>query len=229
MRPWVSSIPALLAGIILSACMSQPLVTDSPNLGDQPRGANAQSIERWQLRRQRLLALTDWNISGKVGVRSGKKGDSARLLWARDDERHDIQIYGPLGGGRVRLLMTPAGAELRDKKANVERAATASILLQNQLGWRVPFDELMWWVKGLPAPGTVENYSLDNIGLLQTLTQLGWQVQFNSYRNWDGIVLPQKLTLIALPGVVSITDDDGPREDLTVRVVIRRWQMPRES
>jgi outer membrane lipoprotein LolB len=79
------------------------------------------------------------------------------------------------------------------------------------MGWPIPVEALQWWVRGLAAPGIVEDEQLDSQGLLTSLDQLGWRVEFNRYDSKAGVALPVRL--------------DARRDNYRVKLAIGRWQL----
>jgi len=91
-------------------------------------------------------------------------------------------------------------------------ANAVDALIQKQVGWPVPVNALQWWVRGLVAPGAVDEQQLDNGGLLTKLQQFGWQIDFNRYASDAGVPMPTRL--------------DVRQENYRVKLAISRWQMP---
>lgn len=202
--------------VVSSGCVSQPT---APPPGD-PDAA-------WQERVASLADIDGWEVKGKLAVKTHKRGGQANMLWKRDGEAHNINLYGPLGGGRVVLTRDAGGATLRDNKKRVYQADTAEELLYRVAGWQVPFRAMRYWVLGLPDPGEEYEQSVDDWGRLQTLRQAGWQVEFVEYRDFQGRVLPRKFHMTALPDARHIVNDQYEENDqVRVRVIIKRWRFP---
>jgi outer membrane lipoprotein LolB len=79
------------------------------------------------------------------------------------------------------------------------------------MGWPIPVDALQWWVRGLAAPGAIEDEQFDVDGLLINLRQFDWNVEFGRYKSQDGIELPIRL--------------NATRENYRVKLAISRWRM----
>ena len=209
----------LAAGLVilvvaLSGCVS---TTTVPPV-DNPAAA-------WQDRVQELSGIDWWEVKGKLAVKTHKRGGQATMLWKRDGEDHNINLYGPLGGGRVVLTRDRNGAILRDSKKRTYRASTAEELLYRVAGWQVPFQAMRYWVLGMPNPSEEYEQSVDDWGRLQTLRQAGWEVEFVEYKDFDGRELPRKFHMTALPGKQHIVEDSLDESDqVRVRVIIKRWR-----
>lgn len=201
--------------LFLSACASTP----STAIPADPARA-------WQQRVSALLAIDSWEVKAKLAVKTHKRGGQANMLWRLDHEDHSINLYGPLGGGRVILTRNAEGATLKDNRKRTFHAPTPEELLYRVAGWQVPFASMRYWVLGVPEPGMQYEESLDRWGRLQTLTQAGWEIEFIEYRDFDGRELPRKFFMTALPGTIQLVDDKfGDSDEVKVKVIIKRWRL----
>ncbi len=55
------------------------------------------------LSRPEPMAPADFRLGGKIAVRGGAEAFSASFDWAQRGETYDVEFWGPLGQGRVRL------------------------------------------------------------------------------------------------------------------------------
>jgi outer membrane lipoprotein LolB len=173
----------------------------------------------WLTRQKGLQALAGWELRGRVALRTRDDGWQASLVWTRQQDRHDIDLSGPLGSGHMRLTQDRHGAQLRDSANKVLHAADVESLLIRATGWRLPFDGLNYWVLGLPAPGASGAQDIDAWGRLRTLRQSGWDIEFLGYAEFAGTELPSKL-FIRREQVATVAG-----ETLEVRLVIDRWDL----
>jgi outer membrane lipoprotein LolB len=196
----------------------------------------ADSERLWQERRQKLAPLIDWEIRGRMALRTDTEGWHATIVWVRADDRHRIDLSGPLGRGHLRLSRDREGAELEDTDGNVMRAERGEDLLVQATGYRVPLEGLDFWVRGLPLPGRALELELDPRGRLRGLKQDGWDIEYLAYANHGDYELPSKLFLrrrqvaaendvpgrasAAGGGATGVGEHNG---DVEVRLVIERW------
>ena len=187
--------------------------------------ANVNTTGHWSVHREQLLTLSDWTLSGRMAVRTGERGGTASLLWRRAGQHDRVILFGPFGSGRIGIVKDENGAELQDGQQRVYHGDTAESVLMQGVGWHVPFRELGFWVRGLPAPGVIDDLVLDAEGRAAHISQHGWNVDYRAYRAVDNMVLPSKLFIAARPGTVRITADDGTYlgDQLSVRIIIRTW------
>lgn len=182
----------------------------------------------WQSRQSQLLLLNTWDIQGRVSARSLSNGWQASLRWARDERRHEIDLWGPLGRGHVRLTLDDSGAQLRDSDQNTYYADDAQQLLFETTGWWLPFDGLNFWIKGVPIPDTPNQHILDESGRLMTLKQLGWNIRFMRYRRFGSFEFPGKLFIkreMANDSVMGSREYEGEIPVLEVRLVVEKWML----
>ena len=131
----------ILLCLLLAGCATQPAV----ERGDREA--------LWRMQQETNRLMKQWNLKGKIGLRTGEKGSSATLKWAYSRTGQEIELYGPFGGGRIHIAVTPDQAVLRDTRGTVITGVTAREVLHRKLGWHVPFDELILWSRGLPSRG----------------------------------------------------------------------------
>ena len=82
-----------------------------------------------------------------------------------------------------------------------------------QLRLDLPVSNLLWWIRGLPAPESRSRITLDSESHLAQLEQDGWKVEYQRYVEQNGYALPERLKLYG--------------QDLEVTLVIKDWQ-PRQ-
>lgn len=211
MRIWLAALLAALAAGCAVAPERRP--------AEDPRAA-------WQLRQSQLADTTSWQIQGRLSARTAEEGWQASLRWVRERDRHEIDLWGPLGRGHVRISQDRFGAELLDAERNRYRAPSGEALLLDATGWRVPLDGLNYWVLGIPVPQRPAREVLDDAGRLQRLQQLGWSIAFERYERDGTLELPRRLHLRrqAAEGERRPTEADAPL--LEVRLVIERFRVP---
>ena len=175
-----------------------------------------------------LEEVRDWELRGKLGVRTDHKGSSATLVWQRTGDDHRIRLFGPLGGDRIIIEQDPGGAVLRNSKRKTWHGDSAREVLYQSIGWHVPFDEMTRWVVGLPANGGPYRDERDEDGRLKSITQLGWEVRYLEYDDPAQPDLPSRVHLVALPettGKLVYAETGEHVSRLEVRLVVKRWNL----
>jgi outer membrane lipoprotein LolB len=177
-------ITLLAAAALMTACETTPEVVPV----DDPERV-------WAARQTVLASVVEWTAVGKLGLQSAEDSWSAGLDWHQLPDSFAIRLSGPLGQGLMELSGSPGLVEMRTAD-DVYRARSAEELMQTHAGWQVPLSGLRHWILGRPDPDApVGELELDAAGRIASLRQLGWQIRYDRYGEFDGIVLPTKLTL----------------------------------
>ena len=155
---------------------------------DDPEGG-------WAERLAVLATVVEWTAVGKLGLQSAQDSWSAGLTWHQLPDSFAIRLSGPLGQGMMELSGSPGLVEMRTAD-DVYRAGSAEELMQSHAGWQVPLSGLRHWILGRPDPeAPVAELELDPAGRVASLRQVGWRIRYDQYDEFDGVVLPTKLTL----------------------------------
>ncbi|MFT5258493.1 MAG: outer membrane lipoprotein LolB [Saprospiraceae bacterium] len=218
--------------ILLALLLSNGCVVNTTDIVVIEEGPNPQLLALWQVHKAQAAAVVDWRIRGKLAVKASKKGGHASLRWNKAGIVEHLEVFGPLGGGRVEIDTDENGAILKDTQGKILRGLEMEPLLQQRLGWPLPFNKLSSWVRGLPASDTQAMQFNEN-GEISSMNDSGWQVSFPKYQSvshstvtGEAINMPQTIELNALPGTLKVYDDKGEYlgEDLFVRLIIKSWQ-----
>jgi outer membrane lipoprotein LolB len=162
-------------------------------------------------RKAKLNATTEWGLSAKISLDDGQDGGSGKLNWEIRNDRSELDFHGAFGRGAWNLQIGPDDALLKMSDGSEQAAASVSELIRVHLGWPVPLDALQWWVRGLAAPGDIEGEELSSDGLLISLRQFGWNVDFSRYDSVEGLDLPVRL--------------NANRDNYRVKLAISQWRM----
>jgi outer membrane lipoprotein LolB len=186
--------------LLIVGCVHTPNLTPPPNL--QAHQAQVEKLQRWQ-------------INGKLGVRSPGDSGSASLKWQQAPEFFFIYLSGPLGQKRMEIQGNEKQVELRQNGQAPLKARSAEALIRKASGWKMPVNQLSYWVRGIPAPDArITRLEQNEQGLISLMHQAGWTLGYSNYRDQtlDGQTL-------ALPG--KITAEQG---DIRLTLIIRTWQ-----
>ena len=186
--------------VVLHACTGVPVKEFAPG-----------NKAAYQARADQLVSIHKWNFVGKLSLDDGEQGGSGRLQWDVKHERSELDFHGAMGRGAWHLQISPEGAILKEADGTEQTAAGVNALIQDRMGWPIPVDALQWWVRGLAAPGVVADEVLDPDGLLLSLEQFGWSVDFNRYDSVAGVAMPVRL--------------DVGRGSYRMKLAISRWRM----
>jgi len=160
-----------------------------------------------------------FDLRGKLGVVQADESFSARFLWRQQAAAFRIDLWGPLGQGRVQLAGDEHTLELRDGDGSVISSGPPEAVMNRHLGWSLPLAVLPHWVRGRPAPNTsVAARVADEEGRLTAFRQLGWHVELERY---------QRLSVGAADGEAAYLPHrvTARRGAYRVRLAISEWQI----
>lgn len=129
------------------------------------------------------LESTQFTVQGRMGVRNGAETFSSSFNWVQASDGFQIELWGPLGQGRTRMVGSAQDVTVYAANGEVYREPDSATAMQRWLGFSVPIDALSSWIQGIPAPGyPAEGVIRDEEGDLRGLGQLGWVLVFSDYR-----------------------------------------------
>lgn len=185
MNTRINALTIIVVSALISACAA-------------PR-MDAPVNENWQARRNVLAAITTWEFTGRIGVRDENEAHSSRIRWRQQDEQYVINLWGTLNAGATEITGSPTLVTLQQEGKAVLMAATPEALVEEQLGYELPVSQLSYWIKGIPAPGSIAAPSFNEENHLITLLQDGWAVQYMAYTNYDTESLPTRIRIEKAP------------------------------
>ena len=152
-------------------------------------------------------AADGFHARGRIALRDGKDGFAANFDWRQQGERYRIDLWGPLGQGRLRVLGDDAALTMTDARG----AVVDGDALRQQFGWSVPLAALRHWLLGRcqPALPPCERYQ-DPGGELAGFAQHGWRVRLSDWRQGPDAPLPGR-----------IVATEGERR---IAVAVREWR-----
>jgi outer membrane lipoprotein LolB len=155
-----------------------------------------------------------FEASGKLAVAEGERSLTARFRWRQSGNTFAIELWGPLGQGRLRL--DGDGDELRvlDAKGTVLLRGSHDEVMRRELGFTLPLAVLPDWVQGRPHSGLpVAAEVRDASGQLKQFRQLDWVVDFANWRPRTGDADPR-------PGRITAS-----RGAYRVRLAVSQWHL----
>lgn len=199
-----------ISSIALSACVSAPGIKPTPD-------SASQALNQAHLRH--IAEIQHFSVQGRIGVQTDGKGFSGGLHWQHHAPNDDIALYSPLGGQVASIIKTPQLVTLLDANGNSITANDAETLTQTALGWQLPLSGLADWSLGRPARSVIQGSTWDAQGLLTTLNQDGWKIEYQNYAEQNGYLLPGKIILksdkVNLKLLVDSWTNIKPHKDLS--------------
>ncbi len=192
----------LLAGLLmLTGCVSVP--------GTAPTGLPDESA--WQLRRVQLEKLADWELQGRVGIINGKDGGSGSMEWKQRGQFLAFSFRGPFGAGALQVQGDANALWVRSSRGDDFITTDPEQDFSQRLRLPLPVLSMRYWMLGLPDPHAAFTKTVDTKGLLVTLTQRGWHVDYQAYATFSGYDLPTRLQI--------------ERDSVQIKVAVNEWQL----
>jgi len=201
----------LVIAIACISCLSGCVTRNVTNTADSKPAPS--SVEQ---REAKLLALTQFQFNGGLGIWTDEQSISTRINWLQQPDNLSVNLSGPLGIGNLRMSQEGQSTTVIRGDQVVASGPSADRVLQQALGLQapVPLKQLQMWVRGLP--GNASSVVRDSQGRLASLRfkdagGTTWQARFKRYTISDSTYLP-----------ALVTASGGP---YSIRLTLRNWQI----
>ena len=127
----------------------------------------------------------DMVLSGKIKITQGGKTSTSNFRWTQTSSGFDAYFWGVMGAGTTRLYgnSETLSIESRDLRAS----GPAEEILQEQLGWSLPVELLLAWVRGVPEAGMpVDKLQRNADGAVESFEQRGWRLRLEGFDGAEG-------------------------------------------
>ena len=188
-----------IIGLLMVACATLPASNAPLN----------QSLS-WPTRQASLNQFNTWKITGLISIRDQQQSQSANVVWVQNGQEYTISIFGPLGFGGLILKGQPGIVTLKEDNGQKFTATTPEELITETSHWVLPVSNLVFWIRGLPAPGLPSQLQFDRYSHLSVLQQEGWKISYQKYTGANQLDLPSTMILTHPP--------------LTIKIVISEWK-----
>jgi outer membrane lipoprotein LolB len=166
----------------------------------------------WQQRQTELNNLQTWTAEGSLSVTFDHKTDIAYFAWQQNAKNYGIDLHAPLNLKQLQLVGNDKQVTLWESETSIS-APTPEALLKERLGWTLPIANLVYWIRGVPAPTSattpIATQQLDNFNHLTHMQQQGWDIQYVDFQAINNIDLPHIIYL--------------QTEGLKIKIVIKKW------
>ena len=167
--------------------------------------------QAYQQRADIINAWPQWGLAGRISLDDGDEGGSGKLKWSVQPGNSELDFYAALGRGAWHLQISPDRAVLTEANGTRQSAGSVNDLIRERMGWPLPVEALQWWVRGLAAPGPIDDREMDSSGLLVSLQQFGWRVEYSRYDDGGLVSMPKRL--------------NATMKDYRVKLAISQWRL----
>ncbi|HET9113038.1 MAG TPA: lipoprotein insertase outer membrane protein LolB [Burkholderiales bacterium] len=179
------------AVLALSGCATSPLAQPPATLNAVPESA--------------------FDLGGRIAVRYGNESSLANLHWRHQRGSDKLTLSTPLGQTVAVMTRDSQGVTFTDSNRQVHTAPTLEDLSQQMLGWRLPLQDLTYWVVGSVIPQQAYRVRTDTASGAIELAQSDWLVTYKRWTIVNGKELPSNLIVTG--------------HGVTVRLVISDWRL----
>lgn len=160
-----------------------------------------------------------WSIQAKLGIKNGADSGSVTVNWHQEGDRYAIQLSGPFGQGNAKLSGNNQSIRIEQPGKETLYSNNPKALIQQTFGWDLPLQHLPYWIRGIQNPQSDQNiqHATTNTqhnenGLLSTLTQFGWTLEYSRYRPQQQRLAPHKIR--------------AKNDAVTLTLIIKKWVFP---
>jgi len=158
---------------------------------------------------EKILAIDDWRLLGRLSVRSPSQSWLTTLEWKHEVFIDDLTLSTALGGVVAKLIYSVHGIAISDTNGVLQRTSEGE--LQSLLGYSPPLDHMKYWVRGLPSPEIQLPMNIEYFDDTMIFKQDGWDVQLERFNKRGDVVLPSKISLV--------------KKGLKIKLVVDEWLM----
>lgn len=186
-RSLFARITVLLGALLLSACSVLPQASRQLTTLDHP---------------------DSFAIHGRFSLTHEDKNYLGRLDWRHDGPNDTLILSSPLGQALAEIVSDASGARMTQSNGRSHAADSAAQLIESLLGYPLPLDKLVDWLRGSDARDGQRSY--DALGRLQSRQDAAWRIDYE-YDADDKHALPARL---------FVERADG----LRLRLRIEQWE-----
>jgi len=177
-------------------------------------------VSDWAKQRENVRLLAEWEMRGRMAVKVENDPEASgqvSVKWLQLDEVSKIRLSGPLGAGALLLIWEPERVSVSnndgEKTLEYKGPGAAERFISQELGWAFPADSIRYWVRCLSAPSVApDSTRRGEKGELVSFNQYGWRIDCARYGEFDGYVLPTRITM----------EGRGVR----LRLAVSDWRLP---
>ena len=154
-----------------------------------------------------------FELSGRISVRQGQRGDFGQLRWTRAKDAQKIVLLSPLGQTVAEISQPDNQPAMLRVGSEIRTASNFEALAHEALGANVPIHDIAYWIQGLTdaQSGAASIGENDVAGRPQRLSHAGWEIHIEGYRRLGEATIASRLTAV--------------KDDSVIKIVIDEWKL----
>ena len=119
-------------------------------------------------------------LSGRIKITQGEQISTFNFRWSQTERGFDAYFWGVMGAGTTRLFGDAETLSIEGR--DVRASGPAEEILRERLGWSMPVELLLSWVRGLPDGRLdVTEIQRDEDGVVIGFRQAEWRLRFAGF------------------------------------------------
>lgn len=159
-----------------------------------------------------LQEIEEFRMEGRLSLNTGRRGYSGTVSWEQNDDIVDFRFRGPFGFGGFRIHGDPGQLRVKTTAGDELLLRDPEREMTERFGWSLPVHSMRYWILGVPDPALPASEVPAADGPLESMEQGGWLLNYDSYSEAEGLLLPRRL--------------DMERGEVRIRVMTDRWDIP---
>jgi outer membrane lipoprotein LolB len=198
---------AAFGGILIGTLAGCAQIPIQPEIS----AAQQQSLmPTWQRHALAIRNQRDWQCIGRIAIRTETQGGTVNLDWKQAGDFSRVTLSAPLNQGVVELTGQPNLMMITDSSGNQEITRDPQTTIAKLTGWQIPITALPDWIRGIPHQPNA-SFNLNAQGLLQTLHDSGWTIEYEQYMPVAALNLP-------MPKKINVSKDN-----VVLKLIVDSW------
>ena len=156
-------------------------------------------------------AYASWTATGRLALAANGEGGSGSFTWEQRADATTLSLRGPLGAGALQVTAEGDDLNVTDDQGRSLDTGQTRALLRERLGADLPWNDLRYWMLGVPAPDSPARVADAAKAPLRVIEQADWRIGYDAFRPTQGVSLPARFTAI--------------REGVRLKVTVDEWQV----
>lgn len=123
-----------------------------------------------------------FTVTGRLSVSYKDQAITTTFDWQHSVDTDLVDLSGPLGQTVARIKGSSKGnITLQATDGQIIEANSWRALAEKGLGWPLPVDGLIYWIRGSPRPDSPSAIDKDDLGRVERVRQDGWEIAYQRY------------------------------------------------